>query len=59
MELNVRYTGGVSFEAETRGHRLDLRPAPGEWRQDSGMTPPELLAFFFRYVRRILRARLT
>ena len=43
MELNVRYTGGVSFEAEARGHRLICDQPSAKGGQDSGMTPPELL----------------
>jgi putative redox protein len=43
MELNVRYTGGVSFEAETRGHRIVCDQPQANGGQDSGMTPPELL----------------
>ena len=43
MELDVRYTGGVSFEAETRGHRIVCDQPQAKGGQDSGMTPPELL----------------
>lgn len=42
-ESVVRYTGGVAFEAWSRGHRIlcdQPREAGGE---DRGMTPPEFL----------------
>ncbi len=43
MKMTVRYAGGVSFEAETRGHRVrtDLEVSSGG--TDSAMSPPELL----------------
>jgi putative redox protein len=43
MKTTVRYLGGVQFEAETRGHRLqtDLEVTSGG--SDQAMSPPELL----------------
>ena len=43
MELFVRHTGGVSFEAKTRGQRIVSDQPLDNQGQDSGMTPPELL----------------
>ena len=43
METNVRYLGGVKFEAECRGHKV-VSDQPLELKgDDAGMTPPELL----------------
>ncbi len=43
METNVRYLGGVQFEAECRGHKV-VSDQPLESKgADGGMTPPELL----------------
>lgn len=43
METNVRYLGGVKFEAECRGHKV-ISDQPLDARGgDEGMTPPELL----------------
>ncbi len=43
METNVRYLGGVQFEAECRGHKV-VSDQPLEAKgADGGMTPPELL----------------
>lgn len=43
METNVRYLGGVKFEAECRGHKV-VSDQPIEAKgDDAGMTPPELL----------------
>jgi putative redox protein len=43
MKTTVRYLGGVQFEAEARGHRVqtDLEAASGG--RDQAMSPPELL----------------
>lgn len=43
METNVRYLGGVQFEAECRGHKVVSDQPLGAKGADSGMTPPELL----------------
>jgi len=43
MELTVRHTGGVRFEAQTRGHRLICDQPAANGGEDLGMTPPELL----------------
>ena len=43
MKSHVRYSKGVQFEAESRGHRVrtDLEAMSGGW--DSAMSPPEML----------------
>lgn len=43
MDLRVTYKGGVRFEAETRGHRIEIDQPITGGGQDRGMTPPELL----------------
>ena len=43
MDLRVTYKDGVRFEAETRGHRIEIDQPIGGGGQDRGMTPPELL----------------
>ena len=43
MDLRVTYKEGVRFEAETRGHRLEIDQPLSGGGQDRGMTPPELL----------------
>lgn len=43
METNVRYLGGVQFEAECRGHKI-VSDQPLEAKgSNAGMSPPELL----------------
>ncbi|HET8548256.1 MAG TPA: OsmC family protein [Bryobacteraceae bacterium] len=43
MTVNVRYIDGVSFEAETRGHRVRCDQPPANGGNDEAMTPPEYL----------------
>lgn len=43
MELRVIYKDGVRFEAEARGHRVEIDQPISGGGQDRGMTPPELL----------------
>lgn len=43
MDLRVIYKDGVRFEAETRGHRIEIDQPITGGGQDRGMTPPELL----------------
>ena len=43
MDLRVTYKDGVRFEAETRGHRIEIDQPITGGGQDRGMTPPELL----------------
>jgi uncharacterized OsmC-like protein len=43
METNVRYLGGVQFEADCRGHKLISDQPVDAKGSDEGMTPPELL----------------
>ena len=43
MDLRVTYKDGVRFEAETRGHRIEIDQPISGGGQDRGMTPPELL----------------
>lgn len=43
METNVRYLGGVKFEAECRGHKVVSDQPLDAKGGDEGMTPPELL----------------
>jgi putative redox protein len=42
-ESNVRFLNGVSFEVESRGHKLICDQPSENGGQDIGMTPPELL----------------
>jgi putative redox protein len=43
MEAIVRYTDGVKFEAECRGHRVLCDQPAGSGGEDAGMSPPEFL----------------
>lgn len=43
METNVRYLGGVKFEADCRGHKLISDQPLDAKGSDEGMTPPELM----------------
>jgi uncharacterized OsmC-like protein len=43
MEVTVRHTQNVAFEAETRGHRVVCDQPPTNGGADEGMTPPEFL----------------
>jgi putative redox protein len=42
-ETHVRFLDGVSFEVESRGHKLICDQPADNGGADSGMTPPELL----------------
>jgi putative redox protein len=42
-ETKVKFLNGVSFEVESRGHRLVCDQPPENGGADTGMTPPELL----------------
>lgn len=42
-ETNVRFLNGVSFEVDSRGHKLVCDQPAETGGADSGMTPPELL----------------
>jgi putative redox protein len=43
METEVRYLGGVRFEAEARGHKVMCDQPAENGGEDTGMTPPEFL----------------
>lgn len=43
METTIRYTNGVCFEVEARGHKVVCDQPAGNGGSDSGMTPPEFL----------------
>jgi uncharacterized OsmC-like protein len=43
MQIDVRYLGGVRFEADARGHRVICDQPIANGGQDTGMTPPEFL----------------
>jgi uncharacterized OsmC-like protein len=43
METTVRYSGSVSFEVETRGHRIICDQPVENGGSDTGLTPPEFL----------------
>jgi uncharacterized OsmC-like protein len=43
MEAIIRYTGGVKFEAEARGHKVLCDQPLNNGGQDAGMSPPEFL----------------
>ncbi|HUP04641.1 MAG TPA: OsmC family protein [Bryobacteraceae bacterium] len=43
MEVKVRYTDGVGFEADARGHRVFCDQPASNGGLDRGMTPPEYL----------------
>ena len=43
METTVRYSNGVCFAVETRGHKIFSDQPIENGGADSGMTPPELL----------------
>ncbi len=43
MEAVVRYTEGVKFEAEARGHKVLCDQPPENGGEDKGMSPPEFL----------------
>lgn len=43
MEVEIRYQGGVRFEAAARGHRVVCDQPPSNGGEDAGMTPPEFL----------------
>lgn len=43
MEVTVRHLGGVTFDAEARGHHLICDQPADNGGADTGMTPPELL----------------
>ncbi len=43
MEVTVRHTHNVAFEAEARGHRVVCDQPPTNGGADEGMTPPEFL----------------
>ena len=43
MEAIIRYTEGVKFEAECRGHTVLCDQPPDNGGADTGMSPPEFL----------------
>jgi putative redox protein len=43
MEAIIRYTEGVKFEAECRGHKVLCDQPVGNGGEDAGMSPPEFL----------------
>ena len=43
MEVEIRHTGDVTFEAIARGHRVICDQPPANGGADKGMTPPEFL----------------
>jgi putative redox protein len=43
MEAIIRYTDGVKFEADCRGHRLLCDQPADNSGDDAGMSPPEFL----------------
>ena len=42
-ETTVRFTKGVAFEVEARGHRIICDQPQENGGEDAGMTPPELM----------------
>lgn len=42
MNMNIDYTGGMQFIAETRGHKITVDLPPSYNGEDTGPTPPEL-----------------
>ncbi len=43
MEAIIRYTDGVKFEAEARGHKVICDQPHDNGGEDAGMAPPEFL----------------
>lgn len=43
MQVRIQYSGGVKFQATTRGHRVIADQPASNGGSDSGMTPPEYL----------------
>src|ERR1051325_9579388 len=43
MEISVRHSGNVKFEAVARGHRVICDQPASNGGADAGMTPPEFL----------------
>ncbi|HLD35122.1 MAG TPA: OsmC family protein [Planctomycetota bacterium] len=42
MEMNISYTGGMRFDAQTRTHTIIVDQPKEGGGQDTGPTPPEL-----------------
>ncbi len=47
MEMNITHTNGMQFVAETRQHKFQIDVPPLYKGEDTGPTPPELLAAAF------------
>lgn len=43
MEITVQYAGGVSFEADARGHKVLCDQPENNGGENKGMSPPEFL----------------
>lgn len=41
-ELNIKYTGGIGFQAKGRQHAVTIDLPKEKGGEDSGMTPPEV-----------------